>query len=116
MKQLDLHQFNMYEKYGWVQDVLGEYDALDALIDNLPDSGNNFEKLISDAETNGGEQVDSEDYLAWYLEGNSGFDAVQFFSTIVDVESAVDELVIHHELDKVEPEPSYLELLQERNK
>ncbi len=102
MSFLKLSEYTLYEKVGWLDDNIGSYDTLDSILLGLQRSGTLFESLIAEAERAGGEDCDLDDPMAWYLEGNSVYDAVQYLDSQAHVEDVVDNLLVEHGLHEIE--------------
>lgn len=104
-KRLDLHEFNIYEKFGWIVDYIGDYDALDELFKLIPQGGIALEKICVAASVYNDEPI-SGDFLAWWLEGSDAFEAVQSLESMqIYVEHYIDDMVRSMDLD-VAPEPA----------
>lgn len=115
MKRIDLSSFSLYEKYECIQDNLGDYGALQELTDLMDAPGSALEKLV--IEFNQYDEAVGEDMIAWYLEGSSGFEALDFYKTLQDdVEDLVDRIMIKWEMDTVEETETYNEWCAWRNR
>ena len=102
MRRLDLSEFNVYEKFGWVIDALGDYDAVDGLLLELSNAGNVLEQTVSEFTEHADGEVPGDDLVAWLVEGWGAFEVLEFVHSEHRVEEEVDSLVQKHELDVCE--------------
>lgn len=99
--KLDLNEYTVYEKYGWMEDTFGDHEALDMILQEAK-GGNMIESLVR-AFSDEDDQPATDDLLAWYLEGNTGFEAIEYWVVSESmVEHVVDVLVDQHELNMIE--------------
>jgi hypothetical protein len=110
--KIDLSNYDLYEKYYWLEEFLGSYDALENILQNMPQSNSILGKLLYDPL---GDLVDyyqsendypnNQDYIEWFLEGNSGIDALGFWTERnFYVESALDKCISIYGLDEIHDE------------
>lgn len=100
MSRLNLSEFSLFEKYGWIEELLGDYKALDAVLLRLDNAGAAVEALVAEF-SSGDDCPRTDDLVAWFLEGSHGVDALEYFvDKSIEVESVVDELVAELGLDE----------------
>jgi hypothetical protein len=92
---------SLIEKYYLLEDNLGEYDAIESILLELPNPGTCIEKLIQEFFPN--EIVKEDNLLAYFLEVYSGQDAVEFWRDNGDeVDTVLDKIISDMNLDEYE--------------